>query len=346
MANTENTLIQEASHDGIPSTQDFSKSTAGSTIAQIFGIPNMPEATQEPKEPKEVKKETSTEKETSIEEDLNTNKVTSDNSEQIESGENVTDDNDDFDNDKKRAAYWQSQHDKIMQDYQNAMATVNQLYQQTQGQQVKEDPKPEYQLPPKPEAPVLPTNYSLSDAYSNPDSASAKYHVEKEQYERKLNDWNEVRQEVSQKQLQEEIEAYKKQQQAAIEAEQRKTQMQQQYASTINLIKKDYSEKYKLSDDDITKIIQDMTDPKAYTPENVVKLWLINNKRLQSQYPAQIPPKVPPKSQTMEQTKKAQSVPPTMGVQTTVNEDRKKVDPGTAFMDMMIKNTKDTRITL
>jgi len=315
-------------NNGTPSTQDFSGDDSSSqSIAQLFGISTKEPATETTKEDTPVEPETTTTKITS-------EPVPEDGGVTVPEAQPTPD----FDNEQKRAAYWQSQHDKMKQDY---TSLVNQLMAQRQEQEAEPEIDWASQVPPEPEEPVVPTNYSYSDAINTPDSASAKYHEQKERYEGEYRKWNRVKQDVSEKSLQSELQKYKADQDARSRNEQNKALMQQKYGEYITSIESNYGKKYNLSKDDAVKIVTDMSKPEAYNLDNVVDLWLLKNNRHPTQKQVTIPTK-PIASPTMEQTRKAQSVPLPMGVQPATSETKPKENFGKSFMDIMIKRGNAT----
>ena len=77
------------------------------------------------------------------------------------------------------AAFWQSKHDKLQNDFELKLErTKNEILQQTMQERGQPDPEPVVEL----KAPVKPSDYDSFEADSNPDSSSYKWREAVEDY--------------------------------------------------------------------------------------------------------------------------------------------------------------------
>ncbi len=331
MGKAEDTPQAGAPDQGTPPKQDFSRADNGSTIASLFGFPVL--NNQKPQvKPVEEEKEDVEAQDGGIQPPEETEETT-----ETETDETETDGKS-FDNEDKRSAYWQSQHDKLMQDYRALAAEVAHM----QGQGGNVEPEDDFVIPPPPEAPTLPTDYSLSDAYNNPESSSARYHLAKEKFDIEMQKWQTQRSELSEAALKKEIDKYREQQAETSRKQQERQVMEQRYGQYIAQIEAEYGKKFNLNKEDAVKIVQDMSQPEAYNLDNVVTLWMIKNGKHPLQRKQTAPQRgKPTESPTMKQTRKAQSVPPTMGVQPAASEREDDSGIGKSLLDIVIQRGND-----
>jgi hypothetical protein len=208
-------------------------------------------------------------------------------------------------NDEKRYQYWQSRADKL----QNEMTQMQQQMQQVQQpqqvqQQQYQEPAPE-EFPPPPDRPMKPRNFSRAEAYSDPDSESARYLDDLDDWRAETDEYNSLKSDYNNALVQERIQGIEQQRLDEIK---RKEAFQQQ-SRQAQEIDQYVQGHYGLSAEESKQFMQEMSDPKSLSMDNLVQLWRMK----QSVGNTEAPPVGQP-SPAFQQTQNAQQVPSPMGV--------------------------------
>ena len=218
-------------------------------------------------------------------------------------------------NDDTRYEYWQSQASKkenelnqLKAQQQQAMAMQQQQAMMMQQQQAQAQPAQE-QFPDAPAKPNKPRHYSREEAYSDPNSESARYLDEVEEWRDNMDEYKDLKHQydiavVEDRMIQAErarVEDVKRQQFAA------------QKRSQLNAVNQVVQQKYGLTADESRQFITEMSSEKSLTMDNLVQLWRMKQGQgVPSGNPAPTNP-----SPTFQQTKRAQQIPSPMGVMPT-----------------------------
>jgi hypothetical protein len=239
-------------------------------------------------------------------------------------------------NDEKRFEYWQSRADKIANE--NAALKQQMQAQQNLAQQYQQSAPPNAQpaqeeFPPPPERPKKPSGFNRSEAYSDPDSSSAKYLDEVEDWRSEMDDYNAMKVEYNNAVVQERIQKY--------EDQQRQQQiMKQQYDARMKQVKEvnEYVQgHYGMNPEEAKEFIQSMSDPKSLSMDNLVQLYRL--KKGTNAVPGNPTGKTGP-SEAFQQTQRAQQVPSPMGVMPSTTGDTNRSDAD-QLMDSMINDFKN-----
>jgi len=232
-------------------------------------------------------------------------------------------------NDEKRYQYWQSRADKL-QNQLNQMQNQAPPPQQVQ-QPVAEEPAPSMEsFPPPPERPARPRNFSRSEAYNDPDSESARYLDAQDDWRAEMDEYNSLKNEYQAAIVQERVDAIEANRQKEIK--QREAMMQQQrQAQEIDQYVQGH---YGLTAEESQQFMQEMSDPKSLSMDNLVQLWRMKNSAGSTQNPVSQEP-----SPAFQQTANAQQVPSPMGVMPSSGGETNKSDED-QIMDSMLNNYK------
>tara|TARA_R100001530_G_scaffold60761_2_gene43871 strand:+ start:5831 stop:6775 length:945 start_codon:yes stop_codon:yes gene_type:complete len=212
-------------------------------------------------------------------------------------------------NDDKRYQYWQSQADK----YKNELDSVKSQQQQVreevqhqvsaQPQQVQPEVKEEF--PPPPAKPQRPRTYNREEAYSDPNSESARYADELESWRDDMDEYNSLQTQYQSAIMEEKL---NKIQEERVQEAQRQ-QASQKQAEQASQIKEHVMGHYGMSGNEAQDFMTKMSDPKSLNVENLVQLYRMQNSQGNQPDTNQTVP-----SDTFQQVQKAQQVPSPMGV--------------------------------
>ena len=210
-------------------------------------------------------------------------------------------------NDEKRFEYWQSQ--TAQRD--NQIAEIQRQNEQLQAQMnamqnaPTEEAEPEEKFPAPPEKPKKPRTFSREEAYADPNSESARYLDEYEEWRDDMSDYNTLKQEYTVKQMQSKLDAQEQARQDEIQRQQAHAAQQQQMADVNAHLQGHYG----FDSNDAQEFIQQMSDPNSLSLDNLVQLYRLQKGQGQPQ------PNAGP-SPEFQQTQRAQQIPSPMGVQT------------------------------
>ena len=233
----------------------------------------------------------------------------------------------DNNNDETRYQYWQSQADKLKSEnakLKESMAQQTQAPVQPQApvqEQVEEFPAP-------PEKPQRPRNFSREDAYADPNSESARYLDEHDQWRDNMTEYNALKTQYDNALLQERFDKIEQERvNNAKRAEAYRVQQQQ-----TNEVKDYVTGHYGFSQEQANDFVQKMSNPESLTVDNLVKLYqLTESGSVNNQSPAQ-------PSDSFKQVQNAQQVPSPMGVMPSgqANNDGRSLED--KIMDTMVGN--------
>jgi len=233
----------------------------------------------------------------------------------------------DNNNDETRYQYWQSQADKLKSEnakLKESMAQQTQAPVQPQApvqEQVEEFPAP-------PEKPQRPRNFSREDAYADPNSESARYLDEHDQWRDNMTEYNALKTQYDNAVLQERFDKIEQERvNNAKRAEAYRVQQQQ-----TNEVKDYVTGHYGFSQEQANDFVQKMSNPESLTVDNLVKLYqLTESGSINNQSPTQ-------PSDSFKQVQNAQQVPSPMGVMPSGNANNDGRSLEDKIMDTMVGN--------
>ena len=229
-------------------------------------------------------------------------------------------------NDETRYQYWQSQADK----YKNELESLKQ--QQAVPAQVETPAQPAQapveEFPAAPEKPQRPRTFNREEAYSDPNSESARYLDELEGWRDDINEYNSLK---SQYQTAIMEEKFNKIEQSRVE-EAKKQQAAQQKSAQEAEVRNHVMGHYGMSQNEAVDFMTKMSDPSSITVDNLVQLY-----RMQKGEAAPVT-NTPAPSDAFTQTKNAQQVPSPMGVMPSGNSNTDTNSFEDKIMDTMIGN--------
>ena len=215
------------------------------------------------------------------------------------------------DNDEVRYQYWQSQADKL----KNEKEQLQQQFNSLAAQQPQSQPQPEEQkevveesFPDPPERPQKPYNFSMDEAMADPSSERARYVQNEQSWRDEMDDYKNMQFEYQMAVLQDEREQMKNERQADIQRREAEAQQAQQVSNVKNHVMSQYNVDSQTAED----FVRVMSDPESINIDNLWKLYSVDKGLSNSTQPA-IP------SREFQQVKKAQQVPPSMGVMPSQN---------------------------
>ena len=222
-------------------------------------------------------------------------------------------------NDEVRYQYFQSLADKTraenealklkMAELEGRLSTVNQPVQQQQPE-VQEESFPDFTIP----EPQSPMNFNWQEAYTDPNSDSARYLIEKQRYDSQLANYTKLASQYAIAKAQEaEKNAYQKMNEYQTQMAQRMEQEQK-----LNQVQSELQYKYGLTRDQANDFITKMSDNNIFNLENMVKFYqTISQPQPQQPYGYHQQGQYGQPSQAFNQYQRAQSIPNVMGVTNT-----------------------------
>ena len=201
-------------------------------------------------------------------------------------------------NDENRYQYWQSQADK----YKNELDALKQQQPQVQPEAPVEQEADVEEFPPPPEKPKRPRTYNREEAYADPNSESARYLDEVEEWRDNISEYNSLKTQYDNAIMQEKFDNLEKER---VEAA-KKQQASQQQAAQQAEIKSHVMSNYGMSESETNDFMQKMSDPASITIDNLVQLYRLQNGNSTKGNEGPSP--------AFQQTKNAQQVPSPMGV--------------------------------
>ena len=226
--------------------------------------------------------------------------------------------------DDSQFQYWQSQADKSSQEVNALKQEMDALRSEVSKQaNVQKETKVEPTLV-KPEKPVKPTDYDYSDALADPESSSAKYLADKENYMDGMSDYLMKQDDLRQQSL---------------NAQAEKQMAKQQHQDTLSELQTRHGYSLEQAND----FIKEMSSPDSLSLDNLVRLHQLNM-NVDSTQVTQITPEAQTKVNQMKQRGEKLSIPKPIGVQqgSSVQSPNKSVED--AMMDSMIDDFNKTNI--
>jgi hypothetical protein len=230
-------------------------------------------------------------------------------------------------NDEKRFEYWQSQASRTQNDLTNTQKQYGELQAQVNAMQAMNQPEAETveQFPSPPERPGKPRAFNREEAYSDPNSESARYLDEYEGWRDDINEYNSLKQEYTVAQMQEKLDAQEHIRQDDIKRQNAYTQQQEQMHGVSNHLQGHYG----FDDNEAGEFIQQMSDPNSLSLDNLVQLYRLQKGQGQPDQNAGPSPE-------FQQTQRAQQIPSPMGVQTGQGHGNDVQSESDKIMDNMI----------
>ena len=232
-------------------------------------------------------------------------------------------------NDEKRFEYWQSQ--AAQRD--NQIAEIQRQNEQLQAQMSAmqnvptQEAEPVEEFPAPPEKPKKPRTFSREEAYADPNSESARYLDEYEEWRDGMTEYNTLKQEYTVNQMQSKLDAQEQARQEEIQRQEAYYAQQQQMADVNSHLQGHYG----FNDSDAQEFIQQMSDPNSLSLDNLVQLYRLQKGQGQPQ------PNAGP-SPEFQQTQRAQQIPSPMGVQTGQGGGNDARSDSDKIMDNMISD--------
>ena len=220
------------------------------------------------------------------------------------------------DNDEVRYQYWQSQADKMRNERDQLQQQFNQVATQQATQEVQPEPEVEAEpdFPAPPEKPQKPYNFSMDEAIADSSSESAKFVQAEQGWRDQMDEYKNLQFEYQMAMMQDEREKLRTDRQADIQRRDAETKQAEQ----LNGIRSQVMDQYKVDSQVADDFVRVMSDPSSISLDNLWKIYASDKGYSSPQTPANKP------SGEFQQVKRAQQIPPSMGVmpsQTGQNED-------------------------
>ena len=236
------------------------------------------------------------------------------------------------DNEQVRYAYWQSQADKSKNELESVKKTNEVLTQQLtslmQGNAQPQQPeqKETEEFPPPPDKPQRPLSFNREEAYTDPSSESAQYQNAVEAWRDDMDEYNRLEREYNMALIQSERQEMEANQNKYREAQEQQAREQEQMTEMRNQARQQFN----ASDQEFDEYVKMMSDPQSMSFENTWRLFQVN--KGQSMQPTA----QPAPSAAFQQTRKAQSIPNSMGVLPSQNTNVEQKSAGDKLMDSII----------
>jgi len=232
-----------------------------------------------------------------------------------------------LDNEQVRYQYWQSQADRRGNEAEELKKTnemlqnqVNTLIERGGNPQAQQEAPPEeqFEFPAPPDKPQKPSRFNREEAYSDPDSESARYLDTADQWRDDMDEYNRLRGEYDREIMANERQAMVDEQNRVKEAQQQQARQREQ----VGGIKQHLNKTYGANDETINDFLKTMSSPESLTVDNLWKLYALEKGA--SSNPAAPAPAQQQPSAAFEQTQRAQQIPSPMGVVSGVNRQTDK----------------------
>ncbi len=227
------------------------------------------------------------------------------------------------DNDTTRYQYWQSQADK----YKNELEAIKQQQVPVQQQQIAEPEPTVEEFPAAPERPQQPRTFNREEAYADPNSESARYLNELENWRDDMNEYNSLKSQYQTALIED---RFNKMENDRIEAAKRQEAAQMQAEQTAN-IKSHVMGHHGMNENEANDFMAKMSDPNSINIDNLVQLYRMQQGGAAPQNNAPAQP-----SASFQQTKNAQQVPSPMGVMPSGQSNADSRTMEDKIMDTMI----------
>jgi len=208
-------------------------------------------------------------------------------------------------NDERRFQYWQSEADKAKNENAKLKEQLNQQPQPQQAQPAPAEQKPVEEFPPAPEKPQAPVGFNRAEANEDPNSASAQYLNQLDNWRDDIIQYNSLKSEYQTALVSEQLQK----QESARQDEIKRAQAYQQQQQQVNEVHQRVQGEFGLTADEATEFVQTMSKPESLTMDNLVQLYRMQKGSGQTVQTQQTGP-----SDTFNQQARAQQVPSPMGV--------------------------------
>ena len=233
-------------------------------------------------------------------------------------------------NDERRFQYWQSEADKAKNEIAQLKAQLNQQPQPQQAQPAPVEQKPVEEFPPAPEKPKAPVGFNRAEANEDPNSASAQYLNQLDEWRDDIIQYNSLKSEYQTALVSEQLQNQEKARQDDI----RRAQAYQQQQQQVNQVHQRVQGEFGLTAEEATEFVQTMSRPESLTMDNLVQLYRMQKGSGQT---VQTQPTGP--SETFNQQARAQQVPSPMGV-LPAQQNESTASAEDTIMDSMISGYK------
>jgi hypothetical protein len=235
-------------------------------------------------------------------------------------------------NDEKRFQYWQSRADKLQAENTKLKEGVVSAPQQ-QAQQQYQEPYQEQQatedFPPPPEKPARPRVFNREEAFSDPNSESARYLDEVEDWRDNVNEYNTLRTQYQGAIMEEKLQGMETERVQDAQRQQYAQQQSQQAFEIRDHVKANYG----MDDSEAVDFMHKMSNPKSLNIDNLVQLYRLQKGGAAKQQTTSAQP-----SDAFQQVQNAQQVPSPMGVMPSGNTNTDGRTAEDKIMDKMIGN--------
>jgi len=275
------------------------------------------------------------------------------------------------DNDEKRYQYWQSQHDKLKNrmeaENQQLREELNQM--KARQEQLSQPQEEEVRFPDPPDEPQKPYGYSLQEAMTDPSSESAKYIDALNHYNAEMNRYNYLKSEWDKRSYQEQLQLVRETRANEIAEIRQQTEARRAFDQAIS----DLQRTKGWTQDRLNHFLEKMSRNEINTFENFVRMYEIEEGLyipaganqvganpamqqqqlsnygqdpfglaqpariygvpLQQEQPTYIPQPQVKDPRDLEQLKRAQSIPTSMGVHAAHSQ---HVDPMDTFFSGVV----------
>lgn len=237
-----------------------------------------------------------------------------------------------LDNDVKRYQYWQSEADKARNEKEALESRLNALEQQAQPLQPEEiEPEPEEQFPEPPMKPGKPRGFSRQDAMDDPQSESAAYLDQVDNWRDNMDEYNRLHTQYTQAVVQEERQRLVQEREDILRQQSEK----EHQANNMAQMGQHLTKAYGASQDEISQFVKVMDDPKNITVDNLFQLYRMQNGGQQTS--TSVTQTAP--NESFEQRKRAQQVPTPMGV--VPSQTNSSGSGSDSVMDSMVTDYKN-----
>ena len=233
-------------------------------------------------------------------------------------------------NDERRFQYWQSEADKAKNEIAELRAQLNQQPQPQQAQPAPAEQNTVEEFPPAPEKPKAPVGFNRAEAMEDPNSASAQYLNQLDDWRDDIIQYNSLKSEYQTALVSEQLQK----QESARQNEIKKAQAYQQQQQQMNEVYQRVQGEFGLSTEEATEFVQTMSSPESLTMDNLVQLYRMQKGSGQT---VQTQPTGP--SETFNQQARAQQVPSPMGV-LPAQQNESTASTEDNIMDSMINDYK------
>jgi hypothetical protein len=199
---------------------------------------------------------------------------------------------------------------------------VRQSQQNTQDPAPLEDP---LNIPPRPEPPKKPVNFSQQEAFSDPSSESAKYIMEKLEYQDAVNDWSTQLTAIVAQHYENKIGNLTTAMAGAVREQDENLKRKTIYDNAVSTLQRQHGLNY----EEATEFIKKMEDPKSVTLTDLVAIYK-NQKGIRSN-----------PSDDFRQMKKAQNYTTPMSIQP--NRESRDIPEENKILQNIIKDANRAR---